>query len=290
MNRRLKILWADDQPSVQATLAELLRELAGEIVHAKDGESALKELKKCKFDLLITDLKMPPDTWGGLWLLREIKAIGLEIPSIVLSGEGTQNETIKALREGASDYVTKDNSEQELRERVIEVIEKEGPAILLREMIRKGESLRFECKETLRCDVRLGRFEKYIEQQSAKTIAAFLNTHGGTLAIGVRDSGEVVGLDQDKFKDRDACLLHLDNVINKFLGDKVSALVATSFVEIDSKDVLKVDCEQAAFPAYLKSAKNGETEFYIRRQASSVKLPVDETVGYIQEHFRAKEE
>ena len=285
INRKLKILWADDQPKIQATLAELLNELAVEIVHSRDGETALEELRKRDFDLLITDLKMPPETWGGLWLLRAIKANGLEIPSIVLSGEGTQNETIKALREGASDYVMKDNSKQELRDRVIEVIEREGPAVLLREMIRNGENPNFECKETLRWDVRQGRIEKYIEQQSAKTIAAFLNTRGGTLAIGVKDSGEVVGLDQDNFKDRDACLLHLDNVIKNFLGDKISALLTTSFVEIDSKEVLKVDCEQAGFPTYLKSVKNGETEFYIRRQASSVKLPVDETVSYIQEHF-----
>ena len=66
---------------------------------------------------------MPPGKWGGLWLLEEIKKFHYRVPVIVISGEGTQTETIKALRLGASDYVTKDKVEEELLDRIHTLIE-----------------------------------------------------------------------------------------------------------------------------------------------------------------------
>src|SRR6478672_614180 len=128
MEMTLRILWADDQTAVQETLSTLLSDLRPEIVHVQDGEEALGKLRREHFDLLILDLKMPPRDWGGLWLLEQMHQSRVEIATLVLSGEGTQAETIKALRTGASDYVTKDNAKQELRERVIEVLRKDGPA------------------------------------------------------------------------------------------------------------------------------------------------------------------
>ena len=60
---------------------------------------------------------MPPEEWGGLWALEEIRKFNQKIPVIIISGEGTQSETIKALRMGA-DYVTKDDLQTDLLQRV----------------------------------------------------------------------------------------------------------------------------------------------------------------------------
>jgi CheY-like chemotaxis protein len=66
------------------------------------------------FDLAIVDLRMPPDRWGGLWLLDQIKRHGLGVDTIVLSGEAGQRETIEAMRLGAADFVVKDSAQDEL--------------------------------------------------------------------------------------------------------------------------------------------------------------------------------
>jgi DNA-binding response OmpR family regulator len=281
----VRILWADDQPDVQFTLATLLANISRDIVHVRDGNAAIDQLNGGAFDILILDLKMPPGQWGGLWLLREMRRLNLEIPTLVLSGEGTQTETIKALREGACDYVTKERAETELLQRLNEVLEKEGPSARLRRLIAIGESPHFECKETLRWNVNATKMDKNIEHAAAKTLAAFMNTAGGTLVVGVKDSGDVVGLGQDKFADRDAVLRHLDNVINTFLGNSSAPLAFARFVTLEAKEVLQIDCKLAESPVYLTTLASGEIEFYIRRQASSVKLKLDEAVAYIKQRF-----
>jgi DNA-binding response OmpR family regulator len=282
----VRILWADDQIAVQETLSSLLDDLRPEIVHVRDGQEALDRLRREQFDLLILDLKMAPREWGGLWLLEQMHHARIEIATVVLSGEGTQAETIKALRTGASDYVTKDNAKEELQERVIEVLRKDGPAARLRRMLAAGENAGFECKETLRWNVHAGRFDKIPEYAVAKTIAAFANTRGGTLAIGVNDSGGIAGLEQDQFANRDLALLHFDNVVKNFLGNTVAPLLRAHFVAIDNKDVLRIDCLPSSDPVYLMPPlSKADAEFYVRRQASSVKLTFPEAVEYIRQHF-----
>ena len=119
----IKILWADDQESVIKAFAPLLSPIKAKITSVKTGGEAFKRLQSDYYDLLILDLKMPPGKWGGLWLLEEIKKFHYRVPVIVISGEGTQTETIKALRLGASDYVTKDKVEEELLDRIHTLIE-----------------------------------------------------------------------------------------------------------------------------------------------------------------------
>lgn len=282
----VRILWADDQPGVQSTLASLLASIDHDVIHVSDGRKALDELQKGKFDVLILDLKMPPDEWGGLWLLREIREMGLSMPTLVLSGEGSQAETISALREGASDYVTKDSAETDLLPRLKDILKREGPAAKLQKLISIGETAGFECKETLRWNIKASKFDKAMEHAVAKTIAAFMNTSGGTLAVGVNNSGKVVGLDQDRFASQDAILLHLDNLINTFLGNPSAPFISSAFIKIEGKDVLKIDCAPAPMPVYLSNPGSTDMEFFIRRQASSIKLKLNEAVAYIGQKFK----
>jgi DNA-binding response OmpR family regulator len=281
----LTILWADDQAAVSETLASLLSHLNAEITHVSDGCAAFQKLQEQSFDLLIADLQMPPDVWGGLLLLEQIKKSGIEIPTIVLSGQGTQVETIKAMRLGAQDYVTKERAETELLPRIKELLDRESPSRRLLRLISQGESATFECKETVRWNIQAQKFDKIPEYMLAKTIAAFLNTSGGTLAVGVKDNAEIVGLKRDRFEDRDAILLHFDNLTRSFLSDRYSPLIRTSFVELEGNEVLRIDCRPASAPVFLKPPTGNDVEFFIRRQASSVKLRTDEALAYIQQRF-----
>ena len=61
---------------------------------------------------------------GGLLLLERIRNARIHVPVIILSGEGTQTETIKAMRLGAKDYVVKENIKEELLPNVSQLLEK----------------------------------------------------------------------------------------------------------------------------------------------------------------------
>lgn len=117
----LHVLVADDQPDVARTLCRPVQRAGARLYFVDSGTAALTVATQRPFDLMIVDLKMPPDDWGGLWLLERLQADGLRTPALVLSGEGSKEQTIRALRVGAADWVDKDNASTELLHRCAEV-------------------------------------------------------------------------------------------------------------------------------------------------------------------------
>jgi CheY-like chemotaxis protein len=99
------------------------------LTYVPDGLEAYARVEAEPYDLIIIDMKMPPEEWGGLWLLKELRDRGWRFPAIVLSGEGTKRQTIEALRNGAVDWIDKSSGGEELEERV---------SALLRETIDAG--------------------------------------------------------------------------------------------------------------------------------------------------------
>lgn len=122
----MRILWADDQADVVKTLRPLLAPLQAQVVEARNGEDALRLAIESDFDVILLDLQMPPEQWGGLWFLGKRAEVGIKTPVLVLSGEGQQRETIKALRLGVEDYVRKEEVERELLSRIQNVLAKDG--------------------------------------------------------------------------------------------------------------------------------------------------------------------
>jgi len=120
--RRPRILLIDDQRDVARTLSKLLTPLNAEFRFADDGETGLQRLRAEVFDLALVDLSMPPGGSGGLWLLRQLAEQGIGTPTVVLSGQEGQDDTIEARRIGAADYVVKHKAADELLDIVIEVL------------------------------------------------------------------------------------------------------------------------------------------------------------------------
>ncbi|MDH6221550.1 response regulator [Streptomyces pseudovenezuelae] len=116
-----RVLVADDQQDVARTLCRPLHKAGARLRFTADGHAALQEINTRPFDLLLIDMKMPPEEWGGLWLLRQLKDGGWRIPSLVLSGEGSKQQIIEALRLDAVDWVDKDKAGEELLERCVEI-------------------------------------------------------------------------------------------------------------------------------------------------------------------------
>lgn len=112
--RRSRILVADDQPDVARTLCTPLRHAGAILTFVSNGEEVSAKLEEGPFDLLVVDMKMLPGEWGGLWLLRELREGGWQVPALVLSGEGTKRQTVEALRLGAVDWIDKSEAASEL--------------------------------------------------------------------------------------------------------------------------------------------------------------------------------
>jgi len=104
MNRN-RILLVDDEPGALEILAGILGQENYEVVTAQDGEEALSILKESSFDLVLTDLNMPKI--NGLELIRRIQQVDPVLMTIVLTGCGTIDNAVAAMKAGAYDYTTK---------------------------------------------------------------------------------------------------------------------------------------------------------------------------------------
>jgi CheY-like chemotaxis protein len=118
-----RIIVADDQPDVARTLTAPLRAAGAALQFVSDGEQALELIGAGGVDLLIADMKMPPNDWGGLWLLQQLQMQHIQMPTLVLSGEGQQRQTIEAMRFGAKDWVSKSRADTELVSHCTSVLE-----------------------------------------------------------------------------------------------------------------------------------------------------------------------
>jgi len=99
------ILVADDEKVIRDILSDFLA-MEGYLVRAVgDGVEAMQELQRRPYGLLITDLKMP--NMGGLELLEEIRRRDMDVITVVMTGFGTVETAISAMKKGAYDYILK---------------------------------------------------------------------------------------------------------------------------------------------------------------------------------------
>ena len=172
---------------------------------------------------------------------------------------------------------------------LLSVKDKQEQLARLHETIARGENKYCEFKSSLRLDIKKGTIEKYIEHTAFKNIAAFLNSEGGTLIIGVDDEKNILGLEQtdyttfSKHDKQDEWSKHLDNLIQNFLGNKVHAFLQTQHITVDDKTVAVIEVKPSPNAIWLKN--NSNEEFYIRRTASATQLSGSEAVEYIRNRF-----
>ncbi len=149
-------------------------------------------------------------------------------------------------------------------------------------LIREGESGTVEFKQTLRFNIKAGKNGKEIEHASLKTVAGFLNSEGGTLLIGIADSGEVTGFEEDKFENDDKALLHFNNLVNQYIGTEFARYLDTSIIKVEGKHILRAYCLPASAPAILTSGKN--EEFFVRSGPASRQLTLSQFYEWLQNH------
>ncbi|MDX9822662.1 MAG: response regulator, partial [Syntrophales bacterium] len=100
-----KILIAEDNDLSRENLIELLREEGYSVTAVQDGRQAMDTFIADRFDLVVTDLRMPH--MDGLELLKFIRGMNQDTVVIIVTGYGTINTAVEAMKLGAFDYVTK---------------------------------------------------------------------------------------------------------------------------------------------------------------------------------------
>lgn len=153
----------------------------------------------------------------------------------------------------------------------------------LYDLIRNGEDMHLELKSTMRTNLHTGKPGKEIELAWLKGAAAFMNTEGGILLLGVADDGSVVGLDEDKFENDDKCRLHFKNLLNQHLGAENARFAHFDLYTLEGKRIAAVECERADLPVYLRN-KDAES-FLIRNGPSNIELSTSRAVKYIRGRF-----
>jgi two-component system response regulator HydG/two-component system response regulator AtoC len=133
----LKILLADDDPAIRATIAEALREGCHEVVVAADGAQALEFVREGRYDLLITDMRMPK--LDGMALFRRVRAVFPEMRVIMMTAFADVTEAVSSLKDGAVDYLVKPFDLEELEACVQRVAERRAQD---RELAHAREALR----------------------------------------------------------------------------------------------------------------------------------------------------
>ena len=157
------------------------------------------------------------------------------------------------------------------------------------ELIKQGESKTLEFKSTLRWNlVEDRKDDKRITHAALKTIAAFLNTEGGDLLLGVADDGSIVGIERDRLNDHDKFMLHLAQAVRSGLGDRAGTCIDPKVQIVDGKSVCVVSCQRSPEPVFL-AWKGVETEtdgdFFVRSGPGTVKLSPDDVKEYVRTRF-----
>lgn len=101
----MRLLVADDDATVRSELSELLREEGHEVDTAADGAEAMRKLEAEAFDAALLDLRMPHAT--GLEVLRRVRVARPDIAIIMITGQGTIDTAVEAMKLGATDFVEK---------------------------------------------------------------------------------------------------------------------------------------------------------------------------------------
>jgi two-component system response regulator HydG len=133
------ILVADDEAGMRESVSRALRREAFHVVTVEDGAAALDVLRRSSVDLLIADLRMPG--LDGLELLRAVKLLSPETEVVLLSGHGTVEEAVAAMKEGAYDFLTKPFDRAPLVHAVRQALEHRALILETRSLRRRLDEL-----------------------------------------------------------------------------------------------------------------------------------------------------
>jgi DNA-binding NtrC family response regulator len=172
-----RILIADDEPNIRQGLAEALEDQGYEIEQAPSGEAALTLLESAPFDLVLVDLVM--EEMDGIQVLQEINRQWPQTEVVIITAHGTIETAVKALKEGAYDYLTKPINVKRFRSYVHNIL-------YSRELEEENRRLREKLRAEQEYSQIIGRSEKLltilemIDQLAPTDVTILIEGESGT--------------------------------------------------------------------------------------------------------------
>jgi len=105
VERPLRLLFADDEPSIQELMRLELPRLGHEVTVCPDGQTAVAALERSEYDCLLVDLDMPG--LCGLDVIRRARELAADTEAVIITGKSSLETAIAAVRQGVFDYLTK---------------------------------------------------------------------------------------------------------------------------------------------------------------------------------------
>ena len=172
------ILVVDDEKGMRDTLQIMLEKEGFEVDLAVNGVKALEKIKKGKYDLILTDLKMPE--LDGIGLIEAISSQN-DIPIIIMTAYATKDEAIKALNLGASFFIEKPFKKLELMNYI-------NQSIKMEELIQENINLKSECEKYFGLDNIIGTSTEITEIK--ELIVKVAKTESNVLISGESGTGK----------------------------------------------------------------------------------------------------
>ena len=310
-----KILLIDDEEAFKDAFKIKAQAQGYQLAWAKSFESMKEKLPTIatKITAIVLDVKClikddqeieRPDFIG--MAINFLNQNYPDLPRIILTGDEKAIDGMRMFFNAETeDIYTKSPKDLELLFEKMVFHQKNFPIRLLKEeqkiileLLENDEGKYLEFKSSLRFSIREKVEDKRLEFESLKNIAAFLNSDGGNLLIGIDDDKQVLGLDTSDFttfnkeNKQDSFKLHIDNLIEKYFGNAVHRILDVSIVKIDGKTVCKIGVrERYQEPIYIKKKPMNQrayNAFYIRRFSSARELKGEEAEKYIEGHWNLK--
>jgi two-component system, NtrC family, response regulator HydG len=177
MSEPATLLIADDDPGLRESLERTLTREGYRVILASDGNAALERLQAGGVDLVLTDLKMPG--LSGIELLRAVKAIAADVDVILLTAFGTVEEAVRAMKEGAYDFLTKPFRRAQLLRLIRQALER-------RELIQQNRALQQRLDDLLQQGAIIGsspafrRMMTLVEQVADSSATVLIQGESGT--------------------------------------------------------------------------------------------------------------
>ncbi|GEM_PF-1662495 len=284
-NRGYQIAWGRSQEDLESKVPKLHRKITAVILDVKCLLKNNQEIENNKF------------IGSALTFLNKNYK---DLPRVILTGDKDGFTSASDIFSGTEDIYKKDPDGFEALFLKIDEFHEEFPKRLmtldekeLLELIESNEGRNLEFKAALQYNFHLEKKDKSGHFNILKSIAAFSNSEGGTLLIGVRDDKSICGLEEGDYitlKDdnkEDLYKLLLDEIIQEAFGNHFhSNLENIKFFKIQGKTVCKITIKgKHSSPVYIKKKADGgisREAFYIRGQASTRELKDNEQIEYVK--------
>jgi len=230
-----RVLVVDDEKEIRAFLNKALSRFGGFHVElAESGEEALHKLEKEPFDLVLTDLTMPK--MDGLRLIAEIAKLKPETLTIMMTGHGSIDSALEAMKLGASDYIMKPLNLDEMILRLRKVLEERQRFVRLKDF---ADQLERTNQELRKIDSMKSEFVSVASHELRTPLAAIKN------AVQLMLSGKTgeINENQKKFLSMaERNINRLTNILNDLLNlSRIeSGKIELKFENIELKEIIEL--------------------------------------------------